>query len=403
MLNWTGAQRGEALHITRDDMPAETRSAPRGYLAGPAASRVDWHLYLVPCAVFILSRLLLLVLAAAGPHVLSSPRRSAVLLPHGDPLAAVQSWAGPWFRYDAGWYVGVAQHGYHWGALGRANTNFFPLYPLVIRLTQPLALNSPWLAAWLVTNLASLAALLLLWRWALLRWNAEVSLRVLLLVTAFPFAFFYAVPYAEALFVALAIAAFLFAEQDRWVLAACAAGASGMARPVGVAVILALAMLALTRRRLRRVLLACAAAIPFCAFVAYLWIAFGHPLAFLTYHSAGWVPAHGGVMTTVASQFHTHLSPLDRVDAFLALAFLASALPVWRRLGPAYAVYVVVGVLLPLAHGLVSMERYVIVLFPAMAAWATWKSKVIQTGLFSLSVLLLVGATMMFTSGYALF
>jgi hypothetical protein len=139
------------------------------------------------------------------------------------------------------------------------------------------------------------------------------------------------------------------------------------------------------------------------AFILYLTVAFEQPLAFLTYHSAGWVPPHGGVATTITSQFHTHLSPLDRVDAMLVVLFLASAAVAWRRLGPAYAVYVLVGVLLPLMHGLVSMERYVVVLFPAFALWASWKRKGAQIAMFATSLTLLVTATMMYTSGFSLF
>jgi len=65
--------------------------------------------------------------------------------------------------------------------------------------------------------------------------------------------------------------------------------------------------------------------------------------------------------------------------------------------------YVLVGVLLPLVHGLVSMERYVILLFPVFALWATWKSKWGQSSVFALSLFLLVMATMMFSVGFSLF
>jgi len=369
----------------------------------PAARTSVPRLYVVPLVVFLVSRGLLATLAYAGPHVLGSLRGNHSSLPMHDPLSVLGSWSSPWFRFDAGWYVGVAQHGYHWGSLGRANTNFFPLYPLLIRVFQPVTLGSPWIASLVVANLSFLGALLLLWRWSLNHFSQDVSLRVVLLTTAFPFAFFFATPYAEALFLGLATATFLFAEQDRWVLASCAAGLAALTRPVGLAVVIALVILALQRRSPTRLLLACSAFLPFLGFVAYLTIAFGHPLGFLTYHSAGWVAPHGGLTTTIGSQFHTHLSPLDRLDAALVVAFIGSAFLVWRRLGPAYAAYVLLGVGLPLAHGLVSMERYVIVLFPVLAAWATWRAKSVQALLFSGSLMLLICATMMFAAGYSLF
>lgn len=360
-------------------------------------------LYVAPLVVFVATRLLLELVVHIQPQILHSLHKNRPVLPRGDVLAHAWSWFSPWFRFDARWYVGIAQHGYHWGSLGHANTNFMPLYPALIRLFQPVTLGSPWLSALVVANLAFLAAMLAIWRWALLRWDTDVALRALLLVTVFPFTFFFVTPYAEPLFLALAAAAFLFAEEDRWALAVCAAGLSTITRPVGLAVVLGLVVYALARGQRGRAALALLGVLPLLVFVVYLTVSFGQPLGFLTYHSAGWVPPHGGILTTIGSQFHTHLSPLDRLDAALAAIFLASAVLAWRRLGPGYGVYTAVGVLLPLVHGLVSMERYVIVLFPAVAAWATWKNRAVQAALFSLSLLLLLMASIMFAAGVSLF
>lgn len=358
---------------------------------------------LAPIVVFAVSRAFLAVLAWAAPHLLGRLRINPSLLPHHDPLAAVWAWSSPWFRFDASWYVGVAEHGYRWGSVSQTNTNFFPLYPLLIRLVQPLTMNDPWFAALVVSNASFLAALILLYRWAIARWERSIALRVILLVVAFPFSFFFAAPYAEPLFLALAIAAFLLAENDQWALATLAAGLSGITRPVGLAVVAAIVILAYQRRGPRRALIALCGVIPFLLFVLYLGVAVGHPLGFAVYHTYGWVPPHGGLITTIASQFHTRLSPFDRIDATLAALFLLSAIAVRRRIGLGYAVFVLLGVLLPLSKSLAGMERYVIVLFPSFAAWATWRSRVLQVCIFAIFVLGLVIATTMFADGYSIF
>jgi hypothetical protein len=368
------------------------------------ATRSDWLQRYIwpPLAVFVVSRLLLLILFACAHRLLPSPHILAnqPLLPPGDPLWALGNWARPWFRFDTGWYVGVAQHGYHWGTAGRANTNFLPLYPALIRALQPLTLGSAWLSSWVVANLACLAAFILLWRWALGRFPTETAMRALVLTVCFPFAFFLSTPYAEPLFLSLALAAFLLAEQDRWPLAIVAAGMSTITRPVGLAVVLALIAFALARGRYREAVASLLALLPLLCFAGYLAIEFGRPLGFLAVHSYGWVPPSGGVLHTIAAQFHTKLSPFDRVDAALAAIFLGSAVLVWRRLGPGYAIYVAVGVLLPLAHGLVAIERYVVVLFPAMAAWAGIERRALQAAIFMLSVLGLILASLMYAAGY---
>lgn len=357
----------------------------------------------VPAVVFAVSRAFLAVLAWAAPHLLGRLRINPSLLPRHDPLAAAWAWSSPWFRFDASWYVGVAEHGYHWGSVSHTNTNFFPLYPVLIRLVQPLTLNDPWFAALVVSNAAFLAALILMYRWALGRWGRSVALRVIVLIVAFPFSFFFAAPYAEPLFLALAIAAFLLAEKDRWAQAALAAGLSGITRPVGLAVVAGLVIVAYQRRGPRHALIAVSSIVPFLLFVLYLGVAVGHPLGFAVYHTYGWVPPHGGLLTTIGSQFHSRLSPFDRIDATLAVLFLFSVIAVSRRIGPAYAIFVLLGVLLPLSKGLAGIERYVIVLFPSFAAWAAWRNKVLQAGLFAIFLLGLVIATTMFADGYSIF
>jgi hypothetical protein len=358
---------------------------------------------LIPMIIFLLSRLGFALLAHAAPSLLPSIRTNPSVLPRNDPLASAWSWFSPWFRFDAKWYVDVAAHGYHWGPVSQTNTNFFPLYPLLIKIVQPLTLGSYWIAALLVANLSFLAALLLLWRWAFRKWGSSVALRVVLFVAVFPFSFFFATPYAEPVFLALAVGAFLCAEQDKWALSAALAGLSAVTRPVGLAVIAGLAVWALAQGRPQRVLGMSLAVLPFLLFLAYLGFALGHPTGFAVYHTDGWVAPRGGLMRTIEIQFSTRLTPFDRIDAFVSILFVVSAVFVWRKIGPSYAVYVLLGVALPLSRSLAGMERYVSVLFPVMAVWALPERRTLQMAVFAISLFLLVVATSMFATGYALF
>jgi hypothetical protein len=361
------------------------------------------HRIYVPVLVFLFSRLTLLCVARVAERLLGASGPNPSVLPTTDPLAHAWSWTSPWFRFDTGWYVGIAQHGYHWGPLGTANTNFMPLYPILIKVLEPITLGSPWIAAWLIANVAALVATVLLWHWAVERWGAEVGMRALILVTFFPFAFFLAAPYAEPLFLVVALAAFMLAERDRWIPAACCAGLCTITRPVGVAVVLALVLTAAYRGRPQKAIISGLAVLPLLAFSAYLGLEFGHPLGFLSYHSAGWQPPRGGTWNTISTQLSTSLSPWDRVDAAVTVLFLGSVPLIWQRIGPGYAAYTLVGVALPLIHGLVSMERYVGVLFPAMAAWSLLRSKVVQMSLLAVSVVGLFFSTTLFAAGYSIF
>ena len=174
--------------------------------------------------------------------------------------------------------LGIAEHGYHWGKLGAANTNFMPLYPALIRAVAPLMGGSAWLASWVVANLASLVATCLFWLWVERCWGRDVAFRATLLLTAFPFAFFYGAPYAEPLFVALAVGALLLAERGRSPGAAMCAGLCTITRPVGLALVIALVILAIHRRDCRAIAISCASSLPLVAFAGFLAVAFGHPL-----------------------------------------------------------------------------------------------------------------------------
>jgi hypothetical protein len=177
----------------------------------------------------------------------------------------------------------------------------------------------------------------------------------------------------------------------------------GITRPVGLAVIAGLVVYAWWAEGKKEAVVSALSIVPFLGFVIYLWLSVGDPMAFTIYHSAGWVPPQGGILTTLSSQFHTGLSPFDRIDAVAAVLFLGSALVVWRKIGPGYAVFVALGVLLPLLHGLVSMERYVIVLYPVFAAWALARNRWVPPAIFAVSLFLLFPAAALFAGGYALF
>lgn len=358
----------------------------------------------VPLAVFLFTRGAFLALGAAAPHLLTGPRirGNAAQLPAVDPLSSWAPWTAVWFRFDTGWFVGVATGGYHWSSVHGPNTNFLPLYPLLIRLARPICLGSPWIAAWVVSNVAFLCALIALYRWATTMLDQERAAQIVLLVSAFPFAFFYFAPYSESLFLLLAVCSFLLAEEGKQRSAAALSALACLTRPVGVAVTAGLSLMYWWNRRRRAAAAVWLAVLPLAAFGWYVGSRSGHPLAFLYNHSQGWVRASGSPAHVLAAQFRTRLTPFDRIDAALALTFLASGILAWRRLGTGYGAYVIVGTLVPLAHGLVGMERYVTVLFPAMAAWVTLGGRAFNLALFSASCLLLVLFSILYTAGYTI-
>src|SRR5579884_3414026 len=86
----------------------------------------------------------------------------------------------------------------------------------------------------------------------------------------------------------------------------------------------------------------------------------------------------------------------------IALVFLAGVPVVYRRFGPAYALFAALAVLFPLASGLTSMERYVLIDFPVFAAVATIRPRVLVVGLMTLAFYALLAFMTLFIAGYTL-
>src|SRR3954449_6071105 len=157
-------------------------------------------------------------LAAQNAVRFDTPRLTHAL---ADPLLA------PLARWDAVWYLRVAETGY---GESEARAAFFPLYPLLVRgLATPFGASPAALlvAAYAIALSAFLGALALLHRLASLELGRPLARPALLLLAVFPAALYFGAPYAESLFLLLSVGAFYAARTDRWALAgACAAGAA---------------------------------------------------------------------------------------------------------------------------------------------------------------------------------
>ena len=137
-------------------------------------------------------------LAAENERKFDEPALTHAL---ADPLLS------PLARWDAVWYLRIADSGYG-GSHARAA--FFPLYPLLVRgLATPFGGSEAALlaAGYLVALAAFLGALVLLHRLVSLELGRPLARPTLLLLAVFPAAVFFGAPYAESLFLALAVGA----------------------------------------------------------------------------------------------------------------------------------------------------------------------------------------------------
>ena len=299
-----------------------------------------------------------------------------------------------WARWDSDFFLRIAQNGYD-----DASAAFHPLYPALIAGLGRVFFGHYVLAGLVISLLCCLGSFVLLHRLAGEHLDADGARRSVLYLAVFPMALFLQAVYSESLFLLLVLAAFTFAERDRFAAAGLVAGLAILTRATGLALLPALALLAWRHRERPRALAGIALAVPVAAvYPLVLWQQVGDPWAFSDaqdrWHRhlsragpfggiwdglvAGWrgleqfVVGHG---THVAGADPMHAAAENvQALAFLFL-FLALTVVAWRRLGAAYGLFATISLAIPLSYPssrwpLLSLPRFGLVIFPLFLALA---------------------------------
>lgn len=288
-----------------------------------------------------------------------------------------------WARWDSDWYLLIAHEGY--ADSPSSTPAFFPLYPGLVAALGRLLAGHYVVAGVLISLAACALSFVLLHRLALERLGADGAVRTVLYLAIFPTSLFLGAVYSESLYLMLALAAFLLAERGRFLGAGAVAGLAMLTRPVGIALLPALALLAWRSVERRRALLGVAASLPLAALYPLgLWLWIGEPLAPLRAQEGiweralSWAGPLGGLWQGLAAladadparTFALNVQLLAFTALFLGLAALA-----WRRFGAPYGVFALVSLAIPLSFPaerfpLLSMSRFGLVVFPLVLVLA---------------------------------
>ncbi len=412
--------------------PAVTVASP----APPSAARSQRTAVLETWRWFVLSRLLVWTVGGAAvlflgttalnAHSYDPSGISTSLGPVGNLLAA------PALRWDAIWYLQIAEHGYR----SAQDAGFFPLYPLLIHLGALLT-GSAVLSGVLISLVALFVGLELVRRLTELELGPRVAGVTVKLIAFGPLALFLSAVYTEALFVALSAGTFYAARRGRWWFAGLLGGLAALSRVGGGLLVVPVVLLFLygprtdaepelegpwwkPRYRFTPALL-WAAVIPagaalFSAFLALRGYGLGasmHAQEQYWSHRVA-LPLTGIWQGTVAAWHELGLElrgaaiPLGQSDAILQFVALVVAvvalIGMARRLPFAYCAYAGCGLLQALAAPTVGdplrgLDRYVSMRFPVfmwIAAWAV--SRRAERRVLALSVLFLCLFTVQFAT-----
>jgi mannosyltransferase PIG-V len=308
-----------------------------------------------------------------------------------------------WARWDSVFFLRIAEHGYE--HLARSATAFFPLYPAIVGVLGRIFFGHYVLAGIVVSLAAGTASFVLLYRLAETRLGAEGARRTVLYLAVFPMALFFQAVYSESLYLLLCLGAFLLAERGRFLSMGLVTGLALLTRPVAVALLPALALIAWRSPNPRAALtrLATAPAL-FAVYPLLLWWERGDPWEFLHAQGiwsrslspfgplagvwnglrAGWA---GIEQLASGSHTHTYWPGVDGTDplrvaavnleclaALVLFAFLTVV--AWRRFGAPYGLFSALSLAIPLSSPserwpLLSMPRFGLVIFPLFLALAS--------------------------------
>ena len=311
-----------------------------------------------------------------------------------------------WAFKDGGSFIAIARGGY-----SRPNgAAFFPLYPLALRAAALVTGGDYPLAGVLLSLAAYAVAMVLLYRLTAAEFDTRTAALAVALISVFPTALSFGLVYSESLFLALTLAAFVFARGGRWP----AAGAAGLlavaTRSTGLVVLPALFLIygaqqgwgwrSVSLRYPRDLRLGWLLLVPVGLFVymGYLWWRLGDPLAFSVAERVRWGrtlawPTDDVVRgyRAAATALHTlyrHKGGLEpyltattaghgallRLFAFVTLVLAVAGIGLcWRRLPWGYTAFAGASVLVPLLyparlHPLYSFPRFTLVIFPLFMA-----------------------------------
>lgn len=365
-----------------------------------AEETAAWHVGLV---AVVATRLSMLVLAAGAGWLLAGE------------AGATPDLVGMWRRWDADLYLKIAEQGY--AATAAEHTQaFFPLFPLLVRALGWVG-APPVVAGMAISLVASVVAAALLVRLADVAAGPGTGGRAVWYLLLFPTGVFLVAPYPEALYLAGAIGAFLYARTRRWWLAGPFVAVAMGSRHVGVAVLAGLAVEYLTgarsRHRGRLAPALCAGIVgvlPLVGFALFLHVTQQDPFAFLTAQREGWergVPSPLGALTTTWQTWQGgHYSPNLRLAWRLEVVavFAAGGAVLWalRRREWAWAAYMAVPtVALLMASWLQSVPRVLLTFFPVaiFAAHAVGHRRIMHEALLATLALLAGAGVVVYTQG----
>lgn len=291
-----------------------------------------------------------------------------------------------WANFDGEHYLSISIFGYK--SLEQA---FFPLYPGVISIiSKPISLDFPSLTinsifvGLLISNLAFLISLILLYDLIRLDFSKKIAFWVIIALLIFPTSFYFASLYNESLFLLLSISTFYFVRKQKWWLAGILGMIASATRVFGILIFFALLIEAWQQKKsIKEVIWICLIPLGLLFYMYYQWIFFQDPFSFYNLQTIVGEQHQKNIILfpqiifryfkmLFTVNFHNPIYQTLILEFVTGIMFLI--LPIYgyfKKIRLSYIFYALVGFLLPTIQGsLSSSPRYILILFPSFLCLA---------------------------------
>ena len=304
-------------------------------------------------------------------------------------------------HWDSFWYLKIAKDGYQYIPGQMTSIAFFPLYPSLIWLFSWIMTAS--FAGWLISTVALGFGLIYLYK-LVKEFHPEIDpFEPIILLLIFPTAFFLNSVYTESLFLTLSIIFFYYLFKKKFLIAALFLSLTSLTRINGVFLLVPFIYEYLKTFGLKKFFNPSFSAfliapLGIFSFMFYQYLKFGEPLAFLK-SQMEW----GRRFEFNSSHFQLFSPPsyanLASDVTFFILAIVSGFLLL--RIRASYGLYVLVTAALAASTGtLMSIGRFVLILFPIYILLASVKNREFKFGWQLISTLMLAAYTTLFVNNY---
>lgn len=332
-------------------------------------------------------------------HTLSPTSLPPYLFPYFDVKPYPHPWLGLWQRFDAIWYISIAEFGY--GAIAGDHA-FPPIFPLLITFLKPVFGNA-FLAGLFISHLSTLYALKMMYD-TFVQWGGHAfTQKALVLFLLFPTSFFLFSVYSEPLFLVFALLSIRSMTNHSWPWAGFWTFLAILTRLQGIALLFCLLFLMWKHYIFPNRLQLWAGSITAGAgFLFYLYlragIIQGNSASFTdpAWH-ARFVPPWEAFWIAVQNIFSGTSNFIDLLNWITTITFMLLVIAGWRKIPLEYNLYAGFSLLVMLTRAvegqpLIAMTRYALTLFPCFFTLGRienpWVQRIVLYSCFALNLFL---------------